>query len=245
MNAVDVHHVVSGRADGPVVVLSNSLGATHTMWDENLPELERHFRVVRYDTRGHGASPVPGGPYSIDDLADDVVALLDRLGVERAHFVGLSLGGMTAMWLAIHRPDRVGRVALLCTSAAEVTGSGVTQLLHPSAIGGFGLFALECWTAVVDYPFDSGGRALLSWPAFIPAPVEFAALTAGVGGIIAMFVQARLTRLSDSVFDWDEVAEGSRSSFVLALGCTVGDDANAAVALLADAGAARSRVIGL
>lgn len=117
MNAVDVHHVVTGRVDGPVVVLSNSLGSTHAMWDENLPELERHFRVVRYDTRGHGASPVPAGPYSIDDLADDVVALLDRLGVERAHFVGLSLGGMTGMRLAARQPERVDRLVLLCTGA--------------------------------------------------------------------------------------------------------------------------------
>ena len=127
MNAVDVHHVVSGRADGPVVVLSNSLGATHTMWDENLPELERHFRVVRYDTRGHGASPVPGGPYSIDDLADDVVALLDRLGVERAHFVGLSLGGMTGMRLAARNPDRVDRLVLLCTGAHLAPSSAWTD----------------------------------------------------------------------------------------------------------------------
>lgn len=117
MNAVDVHHVVSGRTDGPVVVLSNSLGATHAMWDENVAELERHFRVVRYDTRGHGASPVPPGPYTIDDLADDVVALLDRLGVERAHFVGLSLGGMTGMRLAARNPERIDRLVLLCTGA--------------------------------------------------------------------------------------------------------------------------------
>ena len=77
----DVHAVVSGRADAPVVVLSNSLGSTHRMWDAQLAELEQRFRVVRYDTRGHGDSPVPDGPYSIDDLADDLVALLDRLGV--------------------------------------------------------------------------------------------------------------------------------------------------------------------
>lgn len=117
VNTVDVHHVVSGRADGPVVVLSNSLGATHAMWDENLAELERHFRVVRYDTRGHGDSPVRPGPYSIDDLADDVVALLDRLGVEQAHFVGLSLGGMTGMRLAARNPERIDRLVLLCTGA--------------------------------------------------------------------------------------------------------------------------------
>lgn len=116
MNAVAVHAVVTGRADGPVVVLSNSLGATHRMWDAQLAELERRFRVVRYDTRGHGESPVPDGPYSIDDLADDLVELLDRLGVQRAHLVGLSLGGMTAMRVAARNPDRVDRLALLCTA---------------------------------------------------------------------------------------------------------------------------------
>lgn len=127
MNAVEVHHVVSGREDGPVVVLSNSLGATHAMWDANLAELEQHFRVVRYDTRGHGGSPVPPGPYSIDDLADDVVALLDRLGVERAHFVGLSLGGMTGMRLAARNPERVDRLVVLCTGARLEPSSAWTD----------------------------------------------------------------------------------------------------------------------
>lgn len=100
-----------------MLVLSNSLGATHTMWQENLADLEQRFRVVRYDSRRHGGSPVPTGPYDIDDLADDVVALLDRLGVERAHFVGLSLGGMTGMRLAARNPERVDRMVLLCTGA--------------------------------------------------------------------------------------------------------------------------------
>jgi 3-oxoadipate enol-lactonase len=117
MTAVDVYAVVSGIADAPVVVLSNSLGSTHRMWDAQLAELEKRFRVVRYDTRGHGGSPVPDGPYSIDDLADDLVALLDRLGVERARLVGLSLGGMTAMRVAGRNPERVERLALLCTGA--------------------------------------------------------------------------------------------------------------------------------
>lgn len=124
MAAVEVHAVVTGRADGPVVVLSNSLGATHRMWDAQLDALNERFRVVRYDTRGHGDSPVPDGPYSIDDLADDVIALLDRLGVARAHVIGLSLGGMTAMRLAARNPDRVDRMALLCTGAALPPASG-------------------------------------------------------------------------------------------------------------------------
>ena len=118
-------------------------------------------------------------------------------------------------------------------------------VLAGGAIGGLGLFAMEVWTSVVAYPIDSGGRALFSWPAFIPAPVELAAFTGAVGGIIALFVKARLTRLNHPAFDWGEVAHASRDSFVLALGCTAGQDANAAVALLAEAGATHSRVIGL
>lgn len=117
MTAVDVHHVVAGPDEGPVVVLSNSLGSTHTMWDAQADSLAEQFRVVRYDTRGHGGSPVPAGPYDIDDLVDDVVALLDTLHVESAHFVGLSLGGMTGMRLAARNPERVDRLVLLCTGA--------------------------------------------------------------------------------------------------------------------------------
>lgn len=117
MTAVDVAYSEEGPAGAPVVVLSNSLGADRTMWDPQVPALAEQYRVVTYDTRGHGASPVPTGPYSIDDLVDDLLALLDRVGAERAHVVGLSLGGMTAMRLAARAPGRVGRLAVLCTSA--------------------------------------------------------------------------------------------------------------------------------
>lgn len=127
MNAVPVHHVVTGRDDAPVVVLSNSLGSTHTMWDAQADALAEHFRVVRYDTRGHGDSPAPTGPYDIDDLADDVVALLDTLGIEKAHFVGLSLGGMTGMRLAARNPERVDRLVVLCTGAHLTPSSGWTD----------------------------------------------------------------------------------------------------------------------
>lgn len=127
MSAVEVHAVVSGRADAPAVVLANSLGSTHRMWDAQLAELERRFRVVRYDTRGHGDSPVPKGPYVIDDLADDLVALLDRLGIAKAHLVGLSLGGMTVMRVAIRNPERVQRLALLCTGAQLPPASAWTD----------------------------------------------------------------------------------------------------------------------
>ncbi|MYR06555.1 3-oxoadipate enol-lactonase [Gordonia sp. SID5947] len=127
MSAVEVEAVVSGRADGPVVVLSNSLGSTYRMWDAQLSAFEERFRVVRYNTRGHGASPVPQGPYTIDDLADDVIGLLDRLDVERAHVVGLSLGGMTAMRIAIRNPERLNSLGLLCTGAQLTPSSAWTD----------------------------------------------------------------------------------------------------------------------
>jgi 3-oxoadipate enol-lactonase len=114
VSAVEVHHRVDG--DGPPVLLLNSLGSDLSMWDPQLPTLG-HRRVIRYDTRGHGRSPAPDGRYSMDDLGADALALLDRLDVERADLVGLSLGGMTAMWLAAHAPARVGRMVLFCTTA--------------------------------------------------------------------------------------------------------------------------------
>jgi 3-oxoadipate enol-lactonase len=117
MTPVAVHHDVLGRQGAPVVVLSNSLGSTPAMWDGQVRALARHLRVVRYDHRGHGDSPVPPAPYELADLGGDVLALLDRLGLERVHWCGLSLGGMVGMWLAIHAPERVDRLVLCCTSA--------------------------------------------------------------------------------------------------------------------------------
>ena len=115
--SVEVHHRFDGPEDAPALVLSNSLGTTGGMWDAQVPALAERFRVLRYDTRGHGASPAPPGPYSLDDLGGDVLALLDRLGLERVSFCGVSIGGMTGMWLAARAPERVERLALCCTSA--------------------------------------------------------------------------------------------------------------------------------
>ncbi|MEU4519758.1 3-oxoadipate enol-lactonase [Amycolatopsis sp. NPDC024027] len=118
MSAVKLHRVVAGPGGAPVVVFGGSLGSDVRMWEPQVaPLVERGFRVVRYDARGHGGSPVPPGPYELEDLGADVLALLDELGVERAHHVGLSLGGMTGMWLGVHAPDRVASLVLCCTSA--------------------------------------------------------------------------------------------------------------------------------
>ena len=117
MTPCRVAHRVDGPLEAPPVVLSSSLGATWHMWDPQVPALTRTNRVVRFDHRGHGASPTPPGPYAIADMGADVIALLDRLAIETTSFVGLSLGGMVGIWLAAHHPRRIDALVLICTSA--------------------------------------------------------------------------------------------------------------------------------
>ncbi|WP_017580019.1 bifunctional 3-oxoadipate enol-lactonase/4-carboxymuconolactone decarboxylase PcaDC [Nocardiopsis valliformis] len=114
--SVDLHHLVSGPVDAPPLVLAGSLGSTVGMWEPQVEALSTVFRVIRVDLRGHGHSPVPEGPYSMADLGGDVLALLDRLGIERAHYAGLSIGGMVGQWLAVNAPERLGHLVLLATS---------------------------------------------------------------------------------------------------------------------------------
>jgi 3-oxoadipate enol-lactonase len=114
---VDLAHDVHGSPGAPWLLLGPSLGSTRQMWDGALPALAERFRVVRYEHRGHGGSPVVAGPYRIDELGGDVLALADRLGAQRFAVAGLSLGGMVGMWLAARAPQRVDRLVLLCTSA--------------------------------------------------------------------------------------------------------------------------------
>jgi 3-oxoadipate enol-lactonase len=114
---VYLHHLLEGPEDAPVLVMANSLGTTLRMWDDQVPELRERFRLLRYDHRGHGGSSVPPGPYEIEDLARDALALFDRLGIDRFSFCGLSIGGMVGMWLASEVPERVEHLALCCTSA--------------------------------------------------------------------------------------------------------------------------------
>ena len=116
MTAVDLHHVIDGPHDAPALLLGPSLGTSTEVWQRNVPALAERFRVIRYDHRGEGRSPEPPGPYEIADLGRDVVALMDRLGVDRAHVGGVSLGGMIAMWMGAHAPERVDRLLPMCTS---------------------------------------------------------------------------------------------------------------------------------
>jgi 3-oxoadipate enol-lactonase/4-carboxymuconolactone decarboxylase len=115
--------ILASKQDGPegapVLVLLNSIGTSTDIWTPCLGPLAEQFRVVRIDTRGHGGSPAApaGTPSRIGDLGQDVLDTLDQLGIARAHVAGVSLGGMTAMWLAAHHPERVDRLTLVCTSA--------------------------------------------------------------------------------------------------------------------------------
>jgi 3-oxoadipate enol-lactonase len=111
-----LHYEVSGPDDAPVVLMGGSLGTPLAMWDRQLPLAER-LRLVRFDHRGHGRSPVPPGAWEIADLGRDVLELMDSLKLERAHYCGLSLGGMVGMWLGANAPERIERLVLLCTSA--------------------------------------------------------------------------------------------------------------------------------
>lgn len=112
-----LHYRFDGPSDAPVLLLSNSLGTDLTMWGPQVPAFSRTFRVLRYDSRGHGASSVTPGPYTLEQLAGDALALLDGLGLTRVHFCGLSLGGMVGMWLGTHAPERVDRLVLANTAA--------------------------------------------------------------------------------------------------------------------------------
>jgi 3-oxoadipate enol-lactonase len=116
-DGVTLHYRIDGDDGLPLLVLSNGLGTELSMWDAQIPALARAFRVMRYDARGHGASSTPSQPFSIEHLGRDVLALLDCAGVARAHFCGLSMGGMIGMWLGINAPDRLNSLVLANTAA--------------------------------------------------------------------------------------------------------------------------------
>jgi 3-oxoadipate enol-lactonase len=118
---------VDGDAAAPALVLGNSLGTTLEMWEPQVAAFAGRFRLIRYDTRGHGGSPATPGPYSFDDLGQDVLAVLDALDVERAAFCGISMGGHTGLWLGIHAGRRFNAIAV-CKRAAMVRAGGAAGM---------------------------------------------------------------------------------------------------------------------
>lgn len=119
VNGARLHFRLDGLASAPVVMLSNSLMSSHRMWDPQADALLQHYRVLRYDTRGHGASQTTPGPYSIELLADDAAALIGHLGLDAVHFVGLSMGGMIGQQLALRHAAKVASLSL-CDTASEM-----------------------------------------------------------------------------------------------------------------------------
>ncbi|NWD84345.1 3-oxoadipate enol-lactonase [Pseudomonas reactans] len=113
----ELNYRLEGPADAPLLVLSNSLGTTLEMWDQQIPVFSEHFRILRYNTRGHGGSAVTPGPYSIEQLGRDVLALVDSLGIDRFAFCGLSMGGLIGQWLGVNAGERLTRLVICNTSA--------------------------------------------------------------------------------------------------------------------------------
>ena len=145
-NGILVNYKSSGREGAPVVVLSHSLGSSLVMWEPQLTALEPHFRILRYDTRGHGGSEAVAGQYSFELLAEDMVGLLDGLGLSKIHFIGLSMGGMIGQFVVLNHPDRFWSL-ILCDTAAltpkesqpmiqeridTVREKGMTPLMEPT-----------------------------------------------------------------------------------------------------------------
>ncbi len=108
---------VEGREGAPALMLSNSLGTNLHMWDDQAPEFAKHFRLIRYDRRGHGQSGIPQGPYSMERLGRDVLAVLDALKIKKTNWCGLSMGGMVGQWLGANAPDRVEKLVLSNTNS--------------------------------------------------------------------------------------------------------------------------------
>ena len=167
LSDVCIHYSLTGPESAPVLVFSNSLGANFSMWDPQLPSFGSHYRLLRYDTRGHGQSSAAPGPYSIEILASDVLHLLDALNISRAHFCGLSMGGQTGIWLGIHAPQRLHKL-ILCNTGAKI-GSA------------------ESWNTRIDAVLSRGmadvsATVISRWftPAFIAAQPELVASTKAI-----------------------------------------------------------------
>lgn len=133
---VSINYGFDGFPDRPVLLLSNSLGTNFSMWSPQVESLIQHFNLLRYDSRGQGGSSVPAGPYSIDQMGHDVLAMLDALKLNRVHFCGLSMGGMVGQWLGVHAPERLNRLILSNTAAKIGTPEGWNSRIDAVRQGG-------------------------------------------------------------------------------------------------------------
>ena len=171
-SGVVLNTAVDGDGDKPWIILSNSLGANLSMWDGQVGLLSETHRVLRYDTRGHGQSEAPAGPYSFDDLLADVLGVMDAHEIETADFMGLSMGGMTGLGLALEHPDRFKRV--ICadgradapppfremwdTRIAAVEGGGLEAIVE----GTLATWLTEDWRAANPEVLENVRQMVLS-----------------------------------------------------------------------------------
>jgi 3-oxoadipate enol-lactonase len=154
-DGIRLNIAVDGPERGEPLLFLNSLGCDRSMWDAQAGELAGRFRVIRFDTRGHAASDAPDGDYTLDRLGCDALAVLDAAGAERAHICGLSLGGVTAQWLAIHAPGRVNRL-ILANTAARV-GTAESWQARRDTVSSQGMTAIA--DAVIGRFFQDAFRA--------------------------------------------------------------------------------------
>ena len=137
-----------GRQSGPTLMLSNSLGSTMQMWEPQMKALTQLFRVIRYDRRGHGKSAVAPGPYSMERFGRDALAILDDLNIEKAHWCGLSMGGMVGQWLGANAGNRVNKLILSNTSSYfpdKAMWNGRLQMVREKGLAGMGDANMERW----------------------------------------------------------------------------------------------------
>jgi len=140
--------LIEGDENTEVLMLSNPMGTNLHLWDPQIPALAEHFRVVRYDSRGHGASVADQGPYSVEGLSRDALAIMDALGIERVHWLGLSMGSVAGLWLLVHARERIGR-AVLASTAAQIPGPDLwnnrIQSARDTGMNGVAMAAAERW----------------------------------------------------------------------------------------------------
>lgn len=136
-----IYYESAGSPHAPALLFSNSLGTSLEMWDAQAAAFSKDFHVIRYDTRGHGRSFSPPGPYTLAQLGGHVLALLDFLHIERAHFCGLSMGGVTAQWLGVHAPERIDKLVIANSAARVGTADGWSQRAHAVRSDGLGAIA--------------------------------------------------------------------------------------------------------
>jgi 3-oxoadipate enol-lactonase len=164
MSTVALHAQQSGDPDGPPLLLGSSLGTTIEMWAPALPALERDHAIVRFDHRGHGGSPLAPEPWEIADLGGDVLALLDRLGLERVSYAGVSLGGMVGMWLAANAPERIERLVVIASSAhlppAETWAQRAATVREAGSVAPVVPAVLERWFTA---PFRQSHPEVMVW----------------------------------------------------------------------------------